>query len=249
MIKLGKLILNGTPRIAVGFNDRTNPTILMDAKKLGLDIAELRIDQYSSFEKKHVLKQISKFRHFPTIATIRSKKEGGGWNLSESARLQLFETIIPKIDAIDIELSSKEILPKVIKKAQSAKKSVVISYHNFDRTPDVRALSKILKEAKTLGADIVKIATMALRKADVQALAAFTSANASQNLVTIAMGSEGLISRIFFPVLGSLITHAYLGEPTAPGQLHYEKTFDYLRLFYPKFNQEKIRALQLFQNV
>ena len=51
MIKLGKLVLNGNPRIAVPFGDRTNPAVFTAAKKKGLDIAELRIDQYSSFER------------------------------------------------------------------------------------------------------------------------------------------------------------------------------------------------------
>ena len=249
MITLGKLVLNGTPRIAVGFKDQATPATLRDAKNFGLDIVELRIDQYSSFEKEYVLKQVSKFRQFPTIATLRSKEEGGDWNLSESARLQLFETIIPQVDAIDIELSAGEILPKVIRSAHKAKKIAVISHHNFDRTPDAKDLLKILKDAKTLGADIVKIATMALKRADLQTLAAFTIANASQNLVTMAMGSEGLLSRIFFPALGSLITYAYLGEPTAPGQLSYESTFNYLSNFYPSFNQEKIKSLQLFRSV
>lgn len=248
MIKLGKITLNGTPRIAVGFRDKVRASLIEDAQRFGLDIAELRIDQYSSFESKYVLKEISKFKRFPTIATIRSKKEGGDWNLSEQERLHLFQAIMPKIDAVDIEFSAKEILPKVIKAAHALKKLVVISSHNFDRTPNIKVLSKITSEAKAKGGDIVKIATTALNRADIQTLANFTVNNASKNIIVIAMGSIGMISRVFFPVLGSLMTYAYLGEPTASGQLDYETTFDYLRRFYSQFNEEKINSLKILQN-
>ncbi len=248
MIKIGKLTLNGTPRIAVVFRDNTPQDLLRKAKENGLDVAELRIDQYTSFDRNHVLKEISKFKNFPTIATIRSHKECGGWNLSEKQRLSLFKAILPKIDAIDIELSSKEILDQAVKAAHSAGKLVIISYHSFDQTPKADVLNKIFEQAKSLGADIVKIATMALNRTDIQTLAAFTIANSGKNLITIAMGTQGVISRIFFPSLGSLMTYASLGEPTAPGQLHYDMTFDLLRILYPKFNQEKIEKLKILEN-
>ena len=246
MIKLGNLILNGTPRIAVGMKDHADSQILIDAKNRGLDIVEIRIDQFSNLDKKYVLSEIAKFKKFPTIATIRSKKEGGNWRLSEEKRLELFKSIIPKVDAVDVELSSKEILPKIVNFAHKHKKIVVISYHNFDRTPDERKLKKIAEDAKTAGADIVKIAALALKKKDVQTLGAFTIANASKNLVTIAMGENGVVSRVLFPALGSLMTYAHWGNPTAQGQLSYDQTFELLRVLYPDFNREKISIRRSF---
>ena len=100
-----------------------------------------------------------------------------------------------------------------------------------------------------MGADITKIAAMALGGKDVQRLAAFTIENADKNIITIAMGSEGTCSRVLFPALGSLLTYASLGESTAPGQLPYSDTFDILRRLYSKYNQEKVKALKLFENV
>lgn len=249
MIKLGKLILDGTPCLAVGFKDGVSAKTIDDIQKNGLDIVELRIDSFSSFDKPHVLKEISKFKNFPIIATIRSSKEGGGWNLSETDRLSLFEELIPKVDVVDIELSSEKIVKDVVKTAHKSGKLVLISYHNFDRTPDVKELNKIISKAKKLGADIVKIATLALKREDIQKLAAITLENKSKNLVTIAMGAEGVISRILFPALGSLITYASLGQPTAPGQLDLSATFDLLRKLYPGFNEKKIKSLNLLENV
>lgn len=232
-LKIGKLALGKTPRIAAGFKDHTSPGLIKKARQMGLDIAEMRIDQYASFERGHVLKEIAKFKDFPKIATIRSRKEGGNWNLSEKERLSLFKAVLPKVHAVDIELSSTKILAPVVKAARAAGKTVIISYHNFKQTPKTAILNKTLKQAKARGADIVKIAAMARKRADVQALAVFTLDNADKNLITIAMGERGSISRISFPALGSLITYASFGGTTAPGQLSYEKTAALLKILYP----------------
>lgn len=231
-LKIGKLPLNGTPRIAAGFKDHTPLGLIRKARKGGLDIAEMRIDQYASFARGHVLKEIAKFKDFPKIATIRSRKEGGNWNLSEKERLALFAAVLPKVQAVDIELSSTAILGAVVKAARAAGKTVIISYHNFKQTPKPAVLNKTLRQAKARGADIVKIAAMARKRADVQALAVFTRDNADQNLITISMGERGSVSRVAFPALGSLITYASCGGTTAPGQLSYDKTAALLKVIY-----------------
>ena len=250
MIKLGSLsLIDGMPRIAVGFSDNVSIKVIQDAKNLGLDIAELRMDRYSKHDKKYVLSEIKKFKNFPLIGTIRSKKEGGFWNRSEAERLSLFKVIIPEIDAIDIEISSKDILESVVKAAHAANKIVVISHHNFRKTPSGNDLNKILDEAKSVGADIVKIATFVAKNDDVRTLAGFTIAHRSKGLVTIGMGDKGVITRITFPALGSLITYAALGQSTAPGQLEYADAVDLTRRLYPKYNEEKIVALKLLEAV
>lgn len=248
MFALGSLVLNGTPRIAVGFGDKASPKVILQARDSGLDIVELRIDQFSSFDPKYVLKEIAKFKGFPTIATIRLEKEGGSWVLPETDRLSLFKTVLPAVDAVDIELRAKEILTEVIEAAHGAKKLAFVSYHNLETTPSINALQDLADEAKSCGADIVKIATFAKDKQDIRKMASFTIANADKNLITICMGAEGLVSRFFFPALGSLMTFAYVGKPTAPGQLDFLTTFERLRQFYPAFNQEKIISLKLVEN-
>jgi 3-dehydroquinate dehydratase-1 len=235
MLKLGRLALGRIPRLAISFKDNVSPGLIRKIKNPGSHVAELRIDQYSSFEIQHVLKEAKKFSKFPSIATIRSKKEGGRWYLSDQKRIKLFEAVLPYVDAVDIELSSKAILKDVISKAHRAKKQVIVSYHNFDKTPPVATLTTKLKEAKSCKADIIKIATFALSKQDVQTLAEFTLLHRCQNIITVSMGDEGVISRILFPALGSLITYASSGGALAPGQLHYKVAMDLLRRMYPKY--------------
>lgn len=247
MIRLGNLALNGIPRVAVGFRDNVSTEMIQDIENLGLDVVELRIDQYSSFERQYVLSEVKKFKDFPSIATIRSEKEGGEWKLSDEKRWILFKAVLPYVNAVDIELYSRSILKEVVSAAHRLKKLVVISYHNFDKTPGIDKLNEVTKEAKASGADIVKIATFVLSNADIQILADYTIKNSSKNIITIGMGSIGTISRILFSSLGSLMTYASMGKSTAPGQLEYKLTVELLRTLYPKYNEEKINSLKLLE--
>ena len=217
------------PLITVPFADHAPPAAIRQAKKNGMDVAELRIDLYSSHKKDRVLHEIKKFKALPIIATIRSKKEGGQWSGSERERLELFKSVLPHVGAVDIELGSKSILKEVVREAHRLKKTAIISYHNFKKTPDPRFLVKILKEAKAAGADVVKIAVMARSKKDLRTMADFTASHAEERIITLSMGREGALSRILFPLLGSLMTFAHVGRPTAPGQWDLKTTVFYFK--------------------
>ncbi len=232
MIK--KLTLGGTPKIVLSVKD--NAWLAQTNRPRLFDLVEFRIDLVSSLELKSLLRTT-----IPTILTIRSKEEGGGWNDSELNRLSLYKKFIPHVSAVDIELSSKSILDNVIENAHDEKKGgrplrkVIVSYHNFDKTPSGVELDKILKRAKAAGADIVKVATFAKDHKDIQKLARFTVENANQNIVTIAMGEVGALSRLFFPALGSLLIYAPLSskDKTAPGQIDCKELSALVKRFYP----------------
>lgn len=198
-----------------------------------MDIAEIRVDLFSSPSPALALKEIKKFTRVPVLATIRSKKEGGRWKGSETARLALYQKIIPKVQAVDIELSSSKINKKVIASARKAKKSVIVSFHDFKKTPPLKSLYAILNQAKALGADMVKIAAFIQKPADLQTLAEFTLANSWQKIIVIGMGEKGSVSRVAFPCFGSLLTFAHLGEASAPGQLDLAATVKLLKKLQP----------------
>lgn len=246
MKNLISLLDEGVPLIAVGFLGDTPILDIMGAKSRGLDIAELRVDHYSSNHADNVISEIKKFNMFHTIATIRITAEGGKWTANEDARLALFGHIIPHVDVVDIELCAL-ILPQVVEAAHQEKKLALISYHNFICTPELSELQSFVDDALSKGADIVKIATQANSSEDLKTLASLTLNNRNVHLITIAMGSDGLTSRVFSPALGSNITFAYIGKQTAPGQLKFEDLFDLLRQFYPQFNQRKIDELEILE--
>jgi 3-dehydroquinate dehydratase-1 len=198
-----------------------------------LDMVELRMDLQPSWESAHRFAEGLRLRGIPVLATIRSRAEGGSWYGSEAERLTSFRALIPHVSAVDIELSSEAIRRDVMEAARGAGKGVILSYHHFQETPPSNVLDRIAIQAQSLGADILKVAVWAECQEDIRRLARFTLAHADQNRVTIAMGPQGILSRIFFPVLGSLLTYASWGMPTAPGQMDAVETAAWLARFYP----------------
>ncbi len=200
-----------------------------------LDLVELRMDLAPSWESAHRFAEGLRLRGIPTLATIRSKAEGGKWHRSESERLTSFRALIPQVSAVDIELSSEAIRQDIMEAARADGKGVILSYHHFQETPASDVLDRIAMQAQSLGPDVLKIAVWAACYEDVRRLARFTLAHADRNLATLAMGPQGLLSRIFFPALGSLLTYAAWGVPTAPGQMDAAETGAWLARFYPEF--------------
>ena len=222
--KIGTVNLEKRPVICTVFQSPPSSSVLKKLHTLGIGLTELRIDQFPN-QNVQILKQTIhrlKQKGFGVIVTIRMKKEGGSWKGSESERLKLFEEILPVADAVDIELQSK-ICKAVVSLAHSKKKSAIVSYHDFKKTPSDSELLSYVKQAKKERADIVKIAAFAQSKKDFYALMKFTLAHRSDSIISIAMGKFGQPSRVLFPLLGSLVTYGYVGRESAPGQLPAEK--------------------------
>jgi len=248
MLELGTLKLDATPKIAVGFADQIRAHDVADAKRAGVDIAEIRIDQFRLFKPAYVIRVLNLFKGFPTIATIRIREEKGHWSGSESERIDLFTSILPHVDGVDVELRATEAMAKVGRAAQQHGKLFVASHHDYDTTPSFSVLERRIRDAKKAGADIVKIATQVNEPQDAQVLTAVLQAHAKENLIVIGMGAKGTLTRVFFPALGSLMTFAsILGRSTAPGQLPFKQMFDLIRIFYPAYNEEKIIKLKLLE--
>jgi 3-dehydroquinate dehydratase-1 len=200
-----------------------------------MDIAELRVDLFGETRREHVLAEARKFSGIPTIATIRSRREGGRWARSDRDRLSLFCALVPYVSGVDIELGSSEILPPVTEAVHQAGKTVVISFHDFGGTPPYRTLLSKLRQAEDAGANIIKIATHAPDDRGVSILARLLIEHPQTPLVALAMGRNGVKSRIFFSALGSLMTFASLERATAPGQLGLRRTIQELAFYYPGF--------------
>jgi 3-dehydroquinate dehydratase type I len=234
MIKIKNTKLGNVPKIAVIARDNTPVSVFKTAKKRGIDIFEVRIDQFKSIKKDYIIKKIKtiKTSRLPIIATIRMKKEGGVKDIKGKNRLELFKEIIPLVDAVDIELSAKDIINSVIKTSRQHKKIVIISYHNFKNTPSDKKLFEIIRKVKNKKADIVKIATLPKNKKDLFRLFSLTQKHKNENIITICLGNSGNISRVLFPFFGSLISYAYIDNPSAPGQLPFDKLKEAFKLYY-----------------
>jgi 3-dehydroquinate dehydratase-1 len=226
-LAIGTLVLGqDRPRIAVPFTDGATRPDVADAVARGCDVAELRADLCSAFDAPHLLAALAPFAGVPLLATIRHGDEGGGWRGAEADRLALYRALLPRVDAIDVEIAS-EIGRPVIAAAREAGKLAIASFHDFAKTPADGALAAVVERGRARGADVVKIATTVASPADLRALARLLVEH--DDLIVVGMGARGVASRVLFPLLGSLLTYASAGTQTAPGQLALDELVELLR--------------------
>jgi 3-dehydroquinate dehydratase-1 len=229
MLTLGSLVLGPAAAVAVPFDDAPTRDDVQALRARGLDVAELRIDSFSSQTAAHALAVAATFDGVPTLATIRIRAEGGAWAGSEAARAKLFLALLPHVGAIDVELAAHELLPELRAAARAAGRLVIASHHDFERTPAPGALADVVARAQQAGADVVKIATTVRGPDDVRALAAALLAPADIGRIVVGMGVAGLATRVLFPALGSLLTYAHAGRANAPGQMALDELVELLR--------------------
>jgi 3-dehydroquinate dehydratase-1 len=211
-----------TPHITGVIMGSVDSAALKSAVAAGARGVELRADTLTGLTTESMVKAAQRLRglkvlkNIPIILTIRSRKEGGEHDLSDTDRKELFGLLAPFADIVDIELSSK-ILGAVVKTARSHGAQVIISYHNFKTTPSAARLNEIIAKARAKGANIVKIATTARGAKDLKTLTRLLLEN--KDLIVIAMGTYGAGSRLFFPLLGSMTTYGSITKSSAPGQM------------------------------
>lgn len=125
---------------------------------------------------------------------------------------------------IDIDLSAGE---KVFKYVTENKKNtkLIISYHDFEKTPDFENASQIKKEILQNGADIGKIVFTALETKDNLVPLRLLCSSADLPLISFCMGKTGQMSRIYAENFGSLVNFVPpdAGWQTADGQIVYER--------------------------
>ncbi len=183
-----------------------------DAVEYRLDIAETGVDALGSEYP------------LPLLVTNRIESEGG--NAPATAeRLELLCRAVeqPAVEAVDVELSSLTTGAgeRVVEHARKHDVAVVVSTHDFERTPSREALRELLSRASQWG-DVAKVAVTAATVDDVLDLLTVTheATRAGQTVATMAMGEAGRHSRIISPLYGSRLGYAPLDHEnaTAPGQ-------------------------------
>ncbi len=200
---------------------------LIELGEEGVGILEFRFDLIDEpfSETLRYLAEVRRECRLPVIGTVRETES------NRADRLGMFREILPLVDSVDIEIDAR-INREVIDAA--GEKYVIVSVHDFERTPSLKELEKIVEISEGLGGTITKIAAMASGAEDVTRLLRFTEDHKDHNLVTIAMGAQGRVSRVIAPLFGSLFTYACIGEPVAPGQLQVGHLIEELQRYFPR---------------
>lgn len=213
----------------VGKDDEDVYEQAMLMKEECFDIVELRIDYYHSildYDKVACLiKNVKEILKKPLLLTYRSLKEGGEVQLTNEQYLELIRKCCQceEVDFIDIELENDRILVyQLVELAHSYNKKVIMSHHDFDKTPLDEEMIDYFERMEAFGADIGKMAVMPLNQDDVIRLLNMTSMMSKKlniPIVTMSMGQLGCMSRLVGEIFGSSITFACLKKASAPGQI------------------------------
>ena len=180
----------------------------------GLDLAEIRLDGLRKID----LDQIRAFfeqSNTPLIATCRPDQ----FDLTQ--RHEILSTAIEGgARYVDLELDApKEFVTSLIALAGKKGCSVIVSHHDYQRTPAQSQLESIRNQCFSRGAQIAKIACMPNDMRDNIRLLSLL--DCEQQVIAFGMGAIGRITRILGPLLGSPFTYASISgdTQTAPGQI------------------------------
>lgn len=223
----------GKPKVClpiVGKDENEIIQQLQSFQGLQYDVIELRIDFYEDIKDNekmlNLLQMLRPMTDLPILLTYRSCQEGGQIQLSDDEYKNLVKLSCKSqcIDLIDIELMSGNTLVfELVEIAHRNQIKVVMSNHDFEKTPSVAEMMDRLERMEVLGADICKLAVMPVTYKDVISLLNMTidmSHKLERPIVTMSMGQIGFISRITGELTGSAMTFASAGKISAPGQMN-----------------------------
>jgi len=209
--------------ICASITEKEIDSMIKVANSTDSDIVELRLDYLTEFSGIDKLKGVQK----PTIATCMPKWEGGNFEGTEEERIGVLKRAIEFSSHVTIELKTGNALRnQLIREAKDKGIKVIVSYHDFNSTPEKDEILSILRQEEKAGADIAKVAFMPTNHTDVlNTLTAITEDPTKLPVIAISMGELGKVSRILGPVLGSYLTYASPteGKESAPGQLTVEE--------------------------
>lgn len=227
---------SGKPIVCIPVVKQTKDEILSEISRLSqcdVRMIEWRMDWFDELTDLDAVSDIlSQMKSYLTktvlLATYRSAKEGGQGLLKEDAWQKLAEVLCrhDAVDMIDFEIEQHINSLQQIENIKNSGRLVVASNHNFNLTPTNQQMYEELMKMHAAGADLCKLAVMPQSFDDVLRLLSVTrkikDSAESFPMITMAMGKEGMLSRLCGELTGSVVTFASLGETSAPGQVEKE---------------------------
>jgi len=224
---------SGRPVVCVPIVETEAEAVLQMAKKLHsnrVEMIEWRIDWFDGYQDMEqtltVLKKLgSLLEHSILLCTYRSKAQGGeGLLTGEAYKNLLFQIAKSQMaDIIDVEFFMLDDAKKTIEELKNANICVLASDHDFHKTPTIENMKEKLIGMYEAGADIEKLAVMPKDEEDVLNLLSATlymkKNIPGSRVVTMAMDSTGVITRLSGEIFGSCVTFASFQKSSAPGQM------------------------------
>ena len=181
------------------------------------DYVELRFDFLKPEKVPEALELVKKYLK-RSVCTLRPKSEGGKFSGTEKERLAIVKLIAEYNPfMVDVEYNALKKNKSLVNYLKKTKTPVLVSWHDFKKTPSVLTLNKMLNQMAKFSKNI-KIVTNAKLVEDSAHVLSLYARVSTINLIAFAMGEYGKMSRILCLYLGSPFTYVSLGKPIAPGQ-------------------------------
>ena len=179
---------------------------------------ELRLDWLANdAERSKLLGWLKRHRPAKTTFLATCRRKGAGGLFGGDIQAQLYWLIQAReagCQWCDIEIETLRELPGQSARGYAVPSRIMLSIHDFDRTPD---LGRSVRMPTRGEVDTIKIAARARTIADSVRLLRW--AEGSKDCVAVPMGEVGLPARILALKHGSTLEYAPIGAATAPGQV------------------------------
>jgi 3-dehydroquinate dehydratase-1 len=188
-------------------------------EKIPADAIEVRVDALLA-EKVPVetIEAALLAKNHPVLLTLRIPSEGGQLAWKVPARRELFLRLLPRVEAIDVELATARAMQPVIDEARRAGKTLVLSAHAILKPATPAQIARWVGQFTPLPSTILKIAARIKSWRDLQQLAALLVNHPEWPLAVMGLGPYAAQSRSVLTALGSRLVYGYLDRAAAPGQ-------------------------------
>jgi 3-dehydroquinate dehydratase/shikimate dehydrogenase len=200
------------------------------------DLIELRLDCLDDVEAASRVPDDARSFGRPLIVTLRSAEQGGHSSVDYEGRRRFWSSQkAPTTDCLfDVEYDLVQDLSAAasLHPLNADWKHVICSHHDFNGVPP--DLEKSYEAMAATPAGIIKIAVQANDAIDCLPIFKLLERARRENreLIAIAMGPAGIMTRVLGPSRGSFLTYGALDDEnaTAPGQLTARQLRDVYRL-------------------
>ena len=231
----------GLPKICVPLVGKTKEELYEELDQLSwdsVDIIEWRMDMCDDLQ--HAVEIARKLSsEYPLLATFRTTFEGGTKEFSLKEYVQLYKSLIDHqvVDMIDVEYQREEVVKELVEYAHSHDVKVVLSYHNFNDTPQEKEIFAHMRNMQKLNSDICKIAVMPKNEEDVINVLQ-TSIHLKKQIdipyILLSMGKLGMITRACVDFMGCCMTFGKAIQSSASGQIAHEQLKEILMVLHQK---------------
>lgn len=248
----GRRIGEGRPKLIAPTTSKKAADLYQTLGKFAgmkaLDMVEVRIDYLGKLAPAEfaevTLKAYQAAGEKIVLVTLRNGTDGGPFIDEDKYYGDVYRAVIEsgKADVIDLELfRDADMIRSLVKAAHAKGIKVIISDHEFKFTPDEGEIIRRLLLEQEFGADILKLAVMAFSPEDaltvMTATAKMRHYYSDRPMLTMAMGTWGVLTRITGEGFGSDLTFASVGgKASAPGQIPAEECLSVLETLHRAMN-------------